>query len=88
MTAERMQHLYKWECQNGHEYEWEADEERLDRNMRAVNDLVCKFEGCGRVCRSKAGLTMHQKGCTGQRRNVRGFSVKDARLCWRLKERE
>ena len=29
--------------------------------MRAENDLVCKFDGCGKVCRSKAGLTMHQK---------------------------
>ena len=61
MTAERMKHLYEWECQNGHEYEWEANEVRLDRNVQAVNDLECKFEGCGMVCRSRAGLTMHQK---------------------------
>ena len=61
MTAERMKHLYEWECQNGHEYEWGANEERLERNVQGENDLECKFEGCGMICRSKAGLTMHQK---------------------------
>ena len=23
MVRERMEHLYEWECQHGHEYEWE-----------------------------------------------------------------
>ncbi len=61
MVKERMEHLYEWECQRGHEYVWEANVARLDRNVRRMNDWVCRYEGCGKVCRSKAGLTNHQK---------------------------
>ena len=61
MVTERMKFLYEWECQNGHEYEWRADEERKERNKQAEIDLVCKFDGCGMVCKNKAGLTVHQK---------------------------
>ena len=57
----RMSHLYGWECQKGHRYEWGADENRLERNVKRVNVLVCRYEGCGRVCKSRAGLTMHEK---------------------------
>ncbi|XP_018020989.1 uncharacterized protein LOC108677292 isoform X2 [Hyalella azteca] len=51
-------HLCEWECQKGHEYALDANEARLDRN-----DFVCRYEGCGKVCKSKAGLTNHQKAC-------------------------
>ena len=61
MTTERMKHLYKWECQMGHKYEWEENEERLVRDVEAENERVCKYEGCGKVCRNKGGLIMHQK---------------------------
>ena len=35
-------------------------EERLVRNERRVNDdLRCGYEGCERLCRSRAGLVRH-----------------------------
>ena len=60
-VLERMNHLYNWECQKGHEYLWGENEEHLVRNERRAIDLVCRYEGCGKVCLSKAGLTKHQK---------------------------
>ena len=60
-VKERMNHLDKWERQMGHKYEWEGNEARLERNVRGMIDLVCRYEECGKVCKSKAGLTMHQK---------------------------
>ena len=29
--------------------------------MRGEGELVCRYEGCGKVCRNKAGLVMHEK---------------------------
>ena len=61
-VAERMEHLDRWERQKGHGYRWEQGEERLVRNvMRVEGELVCRYEGCGKVCRNKAGLVMHEK---------------------------
>ena len=61
-VAERMEHLDRWERQKGHGYRWEQGEERLVRNvMRGEGELVCRYEGCGKVCRNKAGLVMHEK---------------------------
>ena len=37
------------------------DEERLVRDVDGENVLVCQYERCGKVCRSKASLTVHQK---------------------------
>ena len=31
------------------------------RDVHVENELECKYEGCGKVCKSKAGLTVHQK---------------------------
>ena len=62
---ERMNHLYKWECQGGHKYEWRRNERRLDRNKRRVNTFICRYEGCEKVCKSRAGLTMHEKRMHG-----------------------
>ena len=61
MVTERMEHLYKWECQGGHKYEWRRNERRMERNKRRMNTLVCRYEGCEKVCKSRAGLTMHEK---------------------------
>ena len=61
-VAERMEHLDRWERQKGHGYRWEQGEERLVRNVvRGEGELVCRYEGCGKVCRNKAGLVMHEK---------------------------
>ena len=58
---ERMRHLDKWERQLGHRYVWGPNESVVDRNERRVIDLVCRYEGCGKVCKSKGGLVNHQK---------------------------
>ena len=60
-VRERMNHLDKWERQQGHMYEWGANERMCERNERRVIDLVCRYEGCEKVCKSKAGLVQHQK---------------------------
>ena len=60
-VRERMKHLNKWERQQGHLYDWGANERMCERNERRVIDLVCRYEGCEKVCRSKAGLVQHQK---------------------------
>ena len=61
-VKERMDHLYKWESQKGHLYVWSMDEDRLDRNERRRQEgFTCRYEECGKVCRSRAGLVMHEK---------------------------
>ena len=57
----RMLHVDRWEQQGGHMYAWGVNEERIDRNDRRVIDLVCRYEGCEKVCKSKGGLVQHQK---------------------------
>ena len=57
----RFSHLEKWENQQGHKYEWGIGEERIERNVKAEKSLRCRYEGCGKVCKSRAGLTMHEK---------------------------
>ena len=52
---------HEWECQRGHRYEWEEEEERLERDVVAEENLSCMYEGCEMVCWSKAALTVHQK---------------------------
>ena len=47
--------------QLAHGYAWGDEEERLERNERRVNeDLRCRYEGCERLCRSRAGLVRHE----------------------------
>ena len=61
LVKERMDHLDVYERQLGHGYMWEDREERLMRNERRVNvDLRCRYEGCERLCRSRAGLVRHE----------------------------
>ena len=60
-VRERVNHLDKWERQLGHKYVWDAGENPLQRNDRRVLDLECKYDGCGKVCKSKGGLVQHQK---------------------------
>ena len=61
-VAERMEHLVRWERRKEHGYRWEQGEERQVRNVeRGEGELICRYEGCGKVCRNKAGLVMHEK---------------------------
>ena len=44
---------------------------KVERNIRRQeqkNDLVCKIEGCGKRCKSKGGLKIHQKRMHGTER--------------------
>ena len=61
IVGKRVKHIDKWDSQKGHEYRWEEGEDRIDRSVSRVVDLVCRYEGCGKVCLSKGGLTLHQK---------------------------
>ena len=60
-VGERMRHLDKWERQQGHGYRWGVGESMIERNEGRVIDLECRYEGCGKVCKSKGGLVQHQK---------------------------
>ena len=85
-----MEHLDRWERQKGHGYRWEQGEERLVRNVvRGEGELVCRYKGCGKVCRNKAGLVMHEKrmhrvneerGRLKRERCGRGFDAKGQRV--------
>ena len=59
-VLDRMNHLHEWERQKGHMYEWDERVRRLERNERRVIVLECRY-GCGMVCKTKAGLTVHEK---------------------------
>ena len=60
-VGERMKHLDKWERQQGHGFSWGVGERMVVRNEGKVIDLECRYEGCGKVCKSKGGLVQHQK---------------------------
>ena len=61
LVRERMDHLDVHERQLAHGYVWGDDEVRLVRNEKRVNDdLRCRYEGCDRLCRSRAGLVRHK----------------------------
>ena len=61
LVKERMDHLDVYERQLAHEYAWGDGEEKLVRNERRVNeDLRCRYEGCERLCRSRAGLVRNE----------------------------
>ena len=60
-VRERMRHVDVWERQQGHRYVWGVNESAIERNDRRVIDLTCRYEGCGKVCKSKGGLVQHQK---------------------------
>ena len=61
LVRERVGHIEKWDRQKGHKYVWEEGEESIGRSVSRDLDLVCRWEGCGKVCLSKGGLTLHQK---------------------------
>ena len=56
-----MKNFERWERQQSHRYVWGSNESMIDRNDRRVFELVCRYGGCGKVCKSKWGLVQHQK---------------------------
>ena len=63
MVKNRMRHIEKFEKQQGHQYRRQEDEELIERRSQyeIQNNNKCKYEGCGRTFRTKAGLVIHQK---------------------------
>ena len=66
LITNRMKHLQRYEQQQGHKYEWEENEQPLTRNNRPdptedTEGFRCNYEGCEKICISKAGLTIHQR---------------------------
>ena len=61
LVKERVGYIEKWDRQKGHEYAWGEGEESIGRSISRELDLVCRWEGCGKVCLCKGGLTLHQK---------------------------
>ena len=59
LVRDRMKHLEEWERRGGNKVE----EERGERNVRVVEEetFICEYEGCRKICKSKAGLTIHRK---------------------------
>ena len=33
----------------------------MERSQRQDRGLICEYEGCGKRCKTKGGLTIHQK---------------------------
>ena len=64
-VMDRIEHLERQERQGAHHYEWEPGEQRLDRNVepeqqQQQEEWRCQHPGCNRICKSKAGLRIHQ----------------------------
>ena len=58
MVNERVKHLDEWESKAGNR----TMGERGERNKLPDNEnLTCDVEGCGKTCKSKAGLTNHRR---------------------------
>ena len=67
LVMERMERVHTWEKQKGHKYEWREGEERVERSECVVVEEVegggylCRYDGCGKVCKSGGGRTIHEK---------------------------
>ena len=63
MVKNRMRHIEQFEKQQGHQYRRQEDEELIERRSQyeIQNNNKCKYEGCGRIFRTNAGLVIHQK---------------------------
>ena len=63
VVKDRMRHIGQFEKQQGHQYRRHENEELIERRSQyeIQNDYKCKYEGCGRTFKTKAGLVIHQK---------------------------
>ena len=61
VVESRMRHIEQFEKQQGHQYRRHDHEEIIERRSQyeLQNDTKCKYEGCGRTFRTKAGLVIH-----------------------------
>ena len=65
VVKDRMRHIEQFEKQQGHQYRRHEDDELelVERRSQyeIQNDNKCRYEGCGRTFRTKAGLVIHQR---------------------------
>ena len=63
VVKDRMRRIEQFEKQQGHQYIRRENDENIEKRSqyKARNDNKCKYEGCGRTFRTKAGLVIHQK---------------------------
>ena len=64
IVGERMQHVLKWERSRGN---LQQDDAPPDRYSTPLDDdpLLCKWPECGKRCKNKGGLTIHQRRMHG-----------------------
>ena len=80
VVKDRMRHIEQFEKQQGHQYIRHENEEHIERRSQyeAQNDNKCKYEGCGRTFRTKAGLVIHQKRLHRTMENATTFRCQSA----------
>jgi hypothetical protein len=81
----RMSHIESWERQRGHMRD-PADLQQLERTAAAEDDgdpLRCKWPDCGKVCKNKGGLTIHQRRMHGPQDDPRHFQCDRCRLVFK-----
>ena len=61
MVKESIEPVNLWVAHKGHKYEWRQGEVRVERSQRQDRGLICEYEWCGKRCKTKGGLTIHQK---------------------------
>ena len=70
-----MRHIEQFQKQHRHQYIRHENEKHIERRSQyeVRNDNKCKYEGCGRTFRTKAGLVIHQKRLHRTMENVTTF---------------
>ena len=56
-VRKRMEHLEKWERSKGHK----PEEEVTERNWAPTSDHDLECKSCGKICKSRGGLRIHEK---------------------------
>ena len=56
-VRKRMEHLEKWERSKGHK----SEEEVTERNWAPTSDHDLECKSCGKICKSRGGLRIHEK---------------------------
>ena len=67
----RVVHMEKYEKQQGHHYTWGPNEVRIERSEKTtrdreeaeeeqMEDFICTYPDCVKVCKTKGGLRIHQ----------------------------
>ena len=75
MVMERMKHLEKYKWSRGKK--WQGEE--VERNQMKEEEFVFVCDDCGKVCKSKAGLTIHEKRMHGASKVKKEFACECGR---------